>query len=599
MSAVAAEPATLLAEPHHDGSDLYVLERPEELGGEATIRLRIPRGTLVEDVALRAVLDGEPHNVAATVDRETATETWWRATFPVRNPATRYRWLLAGGDVGYAWLNGLGLAAHDVPDADDFVLTTGPAAPDWHLSSVVYEVFPDRFASSGLEVDRPAWAVRKRWDERPTGSGVRGQYDFFGGDLRGVEQRLDYLDDLGVGALYLTPIFPAGTTHRYDAHSFERVDPLLGGDDALASLIRAAHARGLRVLGDLTTNHTGVEHEWFPGERDFYFFDESLKHGYESWFGVPTLPKLNWGSPRLREAMAGVARRWLDFGLDGWRIDVANMTGRRGAEDLLPTAAATVVGAAEGKLVIAEHGHDWRGDVGPGRWHGVMNYSGFFRPVSSWLRRDDLGAELRRSFWGMPVGLPQQGGEQAVATMRAFRAGVPWEAVLHSWTLLDSHDTARFRTVAGSRQRHAVGIGLQMTTPGVPMLFAGDELGLEGESGEDSRRPMPWDRPESWDRETLETYRRLIRLRRSSEALTRGGLRYAYVDEDAIAYLREAPGERLLVVASRAAHDRIRLPLDRLGARELEPVTGGEAAVESGVALLPADGPTFDVWRLS
>ena len=127
--------------------------------------------------------------------------------------------------------------------------------------------------------------------------------------------------------------------------------------------------------------------------------------------------------------------------------------------------------------------------------------------------------------------------------------------------LLDSHDTARFRVVSGSRERHVVGIGLQMTTPGVPMVFAGDEVGLEGAWGEDARRTMPWDRPETWDAELLEAYRTLIGLRGSSRALARGGIRFAHVGTDAIAYLRETRDERLLCLAVRAATDDVRLPL--------------------------------------
>jgi alpha-glucosidase len=167
---------------------------------------------------------------------------------------------------------------------------------------------------------------------------------------------------------------------------------------------------------------------------------------------------------------------------------------------------------------------------------------------------------------------------------------VPWEAVLNSWTLLDSHDTARFSTVAGSRDRHVVGVGLQMTTPGVPMIFAGDEIGLEGEWGEDARRTMPWGRPESWDTTLLAHYRELAALRRSSDALARGGLRYVHVADDAIAYLRETRGERLLCLASRAPHDPLTVPFT-----ELETLYGEDA--RNGV--LPADGPAFHIWRIN
>jgi alpha-glucosidase len=227
-----------------------------------------------------------------------------------------------------------------------------------------------------------------------------------------------------------------------------------------------------------------------------------------------------------------------------------------------------------------------------------MNYAGFLRPVWSWLRGDVITDDMTEQFWGYPVGLLRFGGEQTVASMRAFRAGVPWDGILHSWTLLDSHDTARFSEVAGDRGRELVGIGLQMTTPGVPMLFAGDEIGLGGEWGEDARRTMPWDSPEEWDAGLFDAYRRLIALRRSSEALARGGIRYAHVSDNAIAYLRETPGERLLCLATRAPTDSVRLPLAGLDAAELEPVEGAEAHVGDGWATLPGDGPAFSIWRL-
>jgi alpha-glucosidase len=601
MSATGVHaPSTLLDRPHHDGSDAYVLERPRELGGTATVRLRVPRGAAVDEVVLRAVIDAEPRSVSASIDEETETDTWYRASFAVDNPSTRYRWLLSGGGFGYTWVNGLGAVGHDVPDADDFVLTTDPGGPDWHLRSVAYEIFPDRFAAGGHGVESPPWAVRRGWDELPTGRGHDTPFEHYGGDLAGVEAHLDHIESLGANLLYLTPFFPAASTHRYDATSFDRVDPLLGGDEALASLVRAAHERGLRLIGDLTLNHSGLGHEWFESDRDFYFFDESLPHGYASWFGVRSLPKLNWGSAALRERMQAVARRWLDLGLDGWRIDVANMTGRHRDADLAGEAARAireVLGPEH--LLVAEHGHDFRDDLAGGGWHGTMNYAGFLRPSWQWLRGDRIPAELERSFWGTPVGLPRLDGSATTATMRAFRAGVPWQSVLHSWNLLDSHDTARFSSVSGSRAAHEVGIGLQMTLPGVPMVFAGDELGLEGEWGEDARRTMPWDRPESWAADLFATYARLIALRRSSPALARGGLRYVQVAEDAVVYLREHGDERLLCLAARARHESLRLPLEALGCRALDSVYGGGAHCAGGIATLPGDGPAFHIWRLT
>ena len=200
--------------------------------------------------------------------------------------------------------------------------------------------------------------------------------------------------------LYLTPVFPARSNHRYDASTFDHVDPVLGGDEAFAALVEAAHARGLRVMGDLTTNHTGDAHEWFLAARadaaspeaGFYSFDEHPER-YASWLGVTSLPKLDQSSPELRARLydgpGSVVARWLEAGLDAWRIDVANMTGRAGAQDLAHDVARTLVATARAvrpdAWVLAEHGHDAGGDLQGDGWHGTMDYAGFTRPVWTWL----------------------------------------------------------------------------------------------------------------------------------------------------------------------------------------------------------------------
>jgi alpha-glucosidase len=578
----------LLMQPHHDGSELHVLERPEALGGEATVRVRAARGA-ADHVLLRYERDGEPRTVSATVDEETADETWWRATFPVVNPSTPYRFLLSGGTTGYGWLTGNGVYPHEVPSGDDFVLALGDG-PAWHLESVAYEIFPDRFARSGAAHTPPDWAAPRAWHELPTGRGPATPHEWYGGDLPGIEERLDHIESLGANVLYLTPFFPAGSTHRYDAASFDRVDPLLGGDEAFASLARAAAARGIRLIGDITPNHVGRKHEWFAAaqadphaaERGFFYFDESLPHGYEAWLGIPSLPKLDWRSDELRARMGKVLRRYLADGLSGWRIDVANMTGRFRAIDLTHEVARFHRAAVDGALLVAEHGHDFRPDLDGTGWHGSMNYAGFLRPAWWWLRDDEYDQDV---FSQTPA--PRYGGTEMVDVMRRFRAGVPWDCTLHSWPLLDSHDTPRFRTVVGSRASQLVGVGLQMTTPGVPMLFMGDELGMEGRWGEDSRRPMPWGA--DWDAELLDAFKRLAHLRRSSVALARGGIRYLHASADAVAYLRETRDERLLCLAARATHQPIRTPFT-----SLETLYGEDA--REGV--LPADGPSFHLWRI-
>lgn len=597
-----------MLEPHHDGSELYVPVRTPRLGEVVPVRLRVP-GQAPDAVWLRVVENGEPRVYPATPDGSAGGEHWFTAGVPMANPVTHYRFLLVGPqyDGGQAWLNGEGLIARDVPDAADFRLTTTEPGPEWARDAVVYQVFPDRFARSAAagRHDRPDWAQPAAWGDEPVAEGPGTGSQFYGGDLGGIEEHLDHLERLGVDTLYLTPSFPGRSNHRYDAATFDAIDPLLGGDEAMASLSTAVHARGMRIVGDLTTNHTGVAHDWFDRartdpastEKSFYYWTDEHP-GYVGWLGHASLPKLNHNAPALTERMDAVVTRYLTdpIGLDGWRIDVANMTGRQGADDLTHQVSrhlrATIESVRPDGVLIAEHFHDAGADLVAGGWHGTMNYSAFTRPVWTWLAGD---SGLR--FMELPSPIPHRPGPAVVATMREFGAAVPWSVTTRQWNLLGSHDTPRIRTVVGSRELVEVAAGLLFTYPGTPVLFAGDEGGAVGTTGEHGRVTMPWDQIEAgggpdWDAETFAIYRRLIALRAENRALREGGLRWVLTEDDAIGYLRETADDRILVLAARAPWAGATLPAGLGCAENL--YGGGEAP---GLRL-SGDGPTFQVWRL-
>ncbi|MFI7441711.1 glycoside hydrolase family 13 protein [Nonomuraea indica] len=595
-------------EPHHDGSALYVSEPAPSPGAPVTVWVRTPRAAGVTGVHVRAVCDGEPRYSEAAVDAERtssaitgygADDVWWRAEISAVNPVTRYRFLLRTGGpragTGPLWLTAAGVVAHDVTDATDFRLVTHEPPPGWLADAVVYQIFPDRFGRSGQDRPLPGWALPRDWDRDPViPSGPGTSQQFYGGDLDGVVRHLDHIEALGADTVYLTPIFPARSNHRYDAAAFDRIDPLLGGDEALHRLSDAVHARGMRLLGDITTNHCGDAHPWFTAavsdvhapEREMFYFDP-VTGDYASWWGVKSLPKLNWGSDLVRERVPAVLTRWLGP-LDGWRVDVANMTGRLGADDHTHEVAALLRRAlGPGAALIAEHNHDASADLDRDGWHGTMNYGGFTRPVWSWLRGPDLDLD---HFLGVPGGVPSRDGLQTLATLRTFAAHMSWRSLTHSWQLLDSHDSPRIRTVTGSRARHLVAAGLQATLPGTPMVFAGSEFGLTGVNGEHSRTPMPWNRPADQDLATLAGYRDLLRLRRDEPALRHGGLRWLHADRDCLVFARETARESLLVCARRAPGRPLPLPA---------PATPVHNATGPATDTLPGDGPSFSVWRLA
>ena len=625
----------LLGQPHHDGSAFYVDDPAPALGAEVTLRVHIPHGPDgtpgADQVVARAVRDGEPALTAGTRDAVDDAGTWWRVAVRADNPVTAYRFLLAGGSGGYRWLNGTGTHPHDVTDAADFRLLVGGSPPDWVHDQVAYQVFPDRFAPSGTARVTPSWAKPAAWGDTVVHSGPDVPRQWYGGDLDGVAQHLDHLTALGATLLYLTPFFEARSNHRYDAVSFDRVDPVLGGDEGLARLLDAAHARGIRVVGDLTLNHTGVAHEWFtraladPASEEAGFYRFGAEPGkYESWLGEPSLPKLDHTSVGLRrrlyEGPESVVARWLGAGLDGWRIDVANMTGRLGADDLTHEVARsvrrTLTGARADAWLLAEHGHDASLDLRGDGWHGTMDYAGFTRPLWSWLNGGSPagpGEAHGLQFLGLPVALPVTTGWASVATMRQVHAAMPWAAWVASTSHLDTHDTPRLRTVVGGgidgwvdvagrgRGRHLAGLALQMTMPGVPSVFMGDELGLTGLDGEHSRTPFPWDRRGEWDGATFDAYRRWTRLRHDCVALRRGGLRWVHAGDDSITFLREHPEQRVLVHVARADHPPVRLPLAALGltsAAQPTTLVGDDVIGTDGFLVLPSAGPAAHAWAL-
>lgn len=598
--------------PHHDGSALYVSNAAPELGETVRVRLRVPADAApLASVRVRANPNHEPRWSDARRIGSADGWDWWEAEFEVENPVHGYRWLLVGADGGQRWLNQLGLSSIEVRDVDDFRLTTHPPAPEWAAESVLYQVFPDRFARSAAADERatPEWAIAAEWgdpvDPVPPG---RSQ-QLYGGDLDGVREHLDHLAALGVNLLYLTPVFPARSNHRYDASSFDRVDELLGGDEALVRLIEAAHERGIRVIGDLTTNHSGDAHEWFrtaladpaSPERGFYAFRADGE--YEAWLGVPSLPKFDWSSAELRRRFIdgpdSVVAKYLaaPYGLDGWRIDVANMTGRLGAVDLNEevrrTIRRTMLDVNPDTVLIAESTNDAASDLTGDAWHGAMSYAPFTRPVWSWLQQpgSPVGGGI-----GFAVGrVPSIGGAELVRTNTEFTAGYPWRLRLTGLNALDTHDTPRFLTHARPGTL-PVAFGLAVALPGMPVVWAGDEFGLTGEDGEASRTPIPWGAEPA----ELERYRELVALRRAHPALQRGGLRWLHAEPDAVAFVRETAEETLLVVAARddAAFE---LAVDAAGAvrRFGDALLTASAAPDGPAhAHVAVDGPAFAVWSL-
>jgi alpha-glucosidase len=630
--------------PHHDGSPLHVSTQTPALGDTVRVRVRIPEAFgPVQAVYTRSNPNREPRYTDAVLTVPSTADAgfgwnWWEADVTIENPVHGYRFLIRRADGSLVWLNATGVHETETPDTDDFKLVSFTAPPDWVHDTVLYQLFPDRYARSDAADSRPTpeWAQPAAWNEKVRLEPPARWQQFYGGDLDGAAQHLDHLERLGITTVYLTPVFPARSNHRYDASSFHEVDPLLGGNEALVRFVDAAHSHGMRVIGDLTSNHCGDAHEWFKAayghpdapESEFFYWLNDEHTEYVSWLGVPSLPKFNWNSAELRrrfiEGPDSVVARWLKppFSLDGWRIDVSNMTGRYLDQDLNETVRRiirrTMLEVNPDTMLLGESTNDAASDFQGDAWHGAMTYANFTRPLWGWLSQpfSPAGGGL-----GFALGVtPGYSGADFHLAHTRFVAGFPWRTRLGTMNALDTHDVPRFRTHA-LPGAVPVALGMAVTFPGIPVVWAGDEFGLTAVDGEESRTPLPWalltgpadERDEATGvnaelaQETSELYATLITLRRQHGALSRGGMRWLHVDRDVLAYVREDAAESILVVASRR-EVRLRIPFDSVAGAESARQLFGEATLtvtepveedDGGIRIASASsGPSFTAWQL-
>jgi len=448
---------------------------------------------------------------------EDSLHEYWGATLEAPTRRIRYALYALGKSGDSAWLTEQGLSPRR-PWGGFFQYgylhrADVMAQPPWLREAVFYAIFPDRFAN-GDRTNDPAECMA--WGDRPGFASVAG------GDITGIRQKLDYLQDLGVNVLYTTPIFAAPTNHKYDTSDYFRVDPAFGTNAEFKELVDEVHRRGMRFLLDAVFNHAGSQ--WFAfadvlarGKESPYagwFFDirsfpvDPYACNYETFGnGIASMPKLNTANPDLQRYLLGVAAYWLAHaGTDGWRLDVANEVDH----GFWRTFRAQVKSVRPDAFILGEV------------WHEAL----------PWLQGDQFDSVMNYPWREATLGF-LKGEMDALEYDRALtrlRFAYPHEAVRGLVNLLGSHDTARVRTELGGREKAAQAAVLLMTAEGVPMIYYGDEVGLEGGRDPDCRRCYPWDDPSQQDLELLALYRRLTALRRRFPWLNDGDHRRFLAD---------------------------------------------------------------------
>ncbi len=449
--------------------------------------------------------------------------------------------------------------------------------PAWARDAVFYQIFPERFANGDRRNDPPG---TEPWGAIPKTE------NYMGGDLDGVRRSLPHLQALGVNALYFNPIFTSDSNHKYHTVDYMHVDPHFGGDAAFDRLLTAAHARGMKVVLDGVFNHTGDTHPFFldavkngPKSRywSWYKFHgypvvKQPKPNYEAWWGLPSLPQLQVAkNPVVAKYIFDVEEHWLKRGIDGWRLDVPNEIDsdafwrefRRRAKAI--DRDAYIVGE------IWDPARRWlQGD----QFDSVMNYQ--------W--RDAMVKFFAKH---------EMAPEAFEAHMRKLRGEYDPAITNVMFNLLGSHDTERFLTLAGGEvSRLKLAVAYQLTYPGAPVIYYGDEIGMQGGKDPDDRRCFDW-RTTSWNADLLAHYQHLIAARKAHPQLRAGTFRSLWAKDDVVAHGRSADGRHAIVALNNGGRVRdVSLPVAGWlpeGARFTDVLGGRAAVVRRGKVWLRLD----------
>jgi neopullulanase len=474
--------------------------------------------------------------------------------------------------------------------------------PDWVKHAVFYQIFPDRFARSNA---LPKPNNIEPWEAPPT------RFGFKGGDLLGVYEKLDYLQDLGINAIYFNPIFTSAANHRYHTFDYYHVDPILGGNDIFWKLLEEAHRRDIRIILDGVFNHASrgffqFNHILENGEKSPYLdwfrvygFPMNAYQGkpnYSCWWNLPALPQFNTDNPQVREFLFEVARHWIARGVDGWRLDVPfeindeSFWRQFRAATKLPNPEAYLVGE------IPSEAQEWlQGDM----FDGVMNYQftaacvGFFGAES----RDET---LVAGMMGLPE-VPVLDAAGFAQRTKVLLEIYPRQNTLAQLNLMDSHDMARFLSMVNENTTALrLATLFQMTYPGAPCIYYGNEIGMTGGREPENRAPFPWDES-AWDHDLRRAFKTYIHIRNAHPVLRTGEYVPLKSEGRRLAYLRHLEQQKMIMAinAGDSPWD-LNLPLD--GHVEdglvLEDLLGGDGAVvEAGClrkcTLPPHEGAIF------
>ncbi len=588
---------------YSDGTAMFVSDPSPRLGETVTVSLRLYEAAPVRHVLLRWLRNGLVQMTHAKKVRVERGLAWYEAQMPVTERRMQYQFYLVTDEA--IWFYTQKGVSTCMPDhAYDFVLLADYVQPAWVKEAVFYQIFPERFCNGDPSNDVRAGEYAQEghpaihmdhWTDRPLSYQQGFCLDFFGGDLQGIQQKIPYLKELGVTALYLNPIFRAPSVHKYDCVDYFHVDPHFGGDEALAALSAALHENGMKLILDISINHTGANHRWFnrdgmffpttegayhnadAPERGYYFFGEGS--AYHGWAGNANLPTLNYTSQALRDviyrAEDSVLKKWLKppYSIDGWRFDVADTFARNDdiqlAHELWPEIRQSIREENPQAYILAEDWGDCAGYLQGDEWDSPMSYFTCGRPIRQFFGQDDHFLRYDPVLRDLPYKMTAAELRERVLQ---HLSRLPWLMWENQFNLFDSHDISRLHNdPAISNMAWRGAVYFQFILPGAASIYYGDEAAIDGELGsnEGCRYPMPWDKDYK-NGENYRLYHTMAHLKKAHPALSHGGVKFLCAEGYTAAIARFTADEAYLAVLSNGDEPTtIRVPLGAIGAAGL------------------------------
>lgn len=568
-----------------DGSSTFVAPVNPQVGDMVSISLRVMQQNPLEEIFLRYKQDGLENLVKMECNKEKDGFCYYQCQIQIMRKKVSYHFYCITKEHTIYYYNQMGLHDYLQDETYDFRILAAYEKANWLPGMVFYQIFPDRFCNGNPEIsvktdsyffDGHATKQIEDWNTVPEEYDKAFCLDFYGGDLYGVTQKLSYLEELGINGIYMTPIFSAATVHKYDCMDYFHVDSHLGGDSALEQLCEKMHEKQMRLVLDISINHTGMEHPWFSeiaksgkGKKEFYYLGED---GYGCYANVHTLPKLNYQSDSLRailyEDQDSVLRKWLrpPYSIDGWRFDVAATTGEykkdHFSHDLWKKIRKALKEENAEAYILAEDWNDAAEFLQGDQWDGIMNFFGCGRPIREYVGQLDFRhsrkPELRQV-------LPNQSAHALQMRIMQFFGKLPYVVQESQFNMLDCHDVSRLHNDPYiDFASYQIAVSLMYMLPGCVCMYYGDEIGLKGRLGstEGCRYPMEW-HPNSKEHPHFRLYQTWNRAKQQYTSLRTGSFRIIKAVGRVFACMRFQEQEAIICVTSmEECNQSVILPLE-------------------------------------